>query len=59
MKFIKERLHEASTWRGIIAFLTGIGIVLNTEQAAAITAAGLSFMGIIGAFTKDKPEEKK
>ena len=59
MKFIKERLHEASTWRGIIAFVTGIGVVLGPEQSNAIIAGGLGFMGIIGAFTKDKPEVKE
>ena len=59
MDYIIERLKEASTWRGIIAFLTGIGVVISQELSEAIIAAGLSLMGLIGAFTKDKSEEKK
>ena len=54
MNYILERLGEASTWRGIFAFLTGVGIAISPDQAAAYTAAGLALIGVIGTFTKDK-----
>ena len=44
-----KRLSEPSTWRGILA-----GIAFSPEQAAAITAGGLAFIGLVGTFTKDK-----
>lgn len=53
MDWILERLNEASTWRGITALLTAAGIAITPEQAAAITAAGMAVIGLIGVFTKD------
>lgn len=49
-----ERLKEPSTWRGIFAALTGIGIAISPDQVAAFTAAGLAVIGVIGALSKDK-----
>ena len=54
MKYIMERLGEPSTWRGIFAFITGIGIAINPEQIAVYTACGLAVIGVIGTLTKDK-----
>lgn len=54
MNYIVERLKEPSTWRGIVAFLTGVGIYLSPEQQAAIITGGLAIMGILGAFFPDK-----
>lgn len=51
--YILARLHEASTWRGITAGLTAVGIVLSPEQRDAIIVAGLAIMGVIGAFVPD------
>lgn len=58
VNYFTERLAEPSTWRGILAFLTGCGIAFSPEQAAAITAGGLAMIGLVGAFTKDKKENK-
>lgn len=52
--YFADRLKEGSTWRGIVAGLTGAGVVLTPEQANAIVGFGLVLMGLIGAFTKDK-----
>jgi hypothetical protein len=54
VKFIVTRLGEPSTWRGIAALITAAGIALSPEQVAAVTAAGLAVVGIIGAFFPDK-----
>ena len=54
MNYILERLGEASTWRGIFAALTGVGIAISPDQAASFTALGLAVIGVIGVITKDK-----
>lgn len=51
--YLIARLHEASTWRGITAGLTAVGIVLSPEQRDAIIVAGLAVMGVLGAFFPD------
>ena len=55
MTYIYDRLKEASTWRGVMAFLTGIGVVLSPDQIEAIVAGGLSVIGLIGVFSNDGP----
>ena len=52
--YLKERLGEASTWRGIAALLTAVGVTLSPEQTNAIVSAGLALIGLLGVFTKDK-----
>jgi len=60
-KFLSGRLHEASTWRGLIIFLTAIGVSLSPDQAAYIISAGLGLAGFLGAVFPDmfkKPEDE-
>lgn len=58
MKKILEYLKQDSTWKGIVSILTAVGITLNPEQAAAITAAGIGIIGLIQVFiTEDAPKE--
>lgn len=54
MNYIMERLKEASTWRGIIAFLTGVGIAISPDLQEAIITFGLAGMGLVGVITADK-----
>ena len=54
--FLKDRLGEASTWRGLVALLTAAGVTLSPEQTNAIIGAGLALIGLIGVFTADKKE---
>jgi uncharacterized membrane protein len=53
--YLIERLKEASTWRGLTALLTAVGVTLSPEQTNAIVGAGLALIGLLGVFTKDKP----
>ena len=53
--WLLDRLSENSTWRGITLLLTAIGITLDPDQAAAITAAGLAIVGAINVLRKAKP----
>ena len=51
--YILARLGEASTYRGIFALLTALGLALKPEQAAAITSTGLALIGMVNVFKKD------
>ena len=53
-QYLLERGKESSTWRGLIAILTAIGVALTPEQSEAIVALGLAVIGAIGVFTADK-----
>ena len=57
VSFLLARLNEPSTWRGVLALLTSLGIALNPEQQAAIITAGLGLIGAVGVFTSD-PKKK-
>lgn len=52
--YLLERLKEPSTWRGLTALLTAVGVALSPEQINAIISAGLALIGVLGVFTKDK-----
>jgi hypothetical protein len=52
--YLLERLKEPSTWRGLTALLTAVGVALSPDQVNAIVSAGLALMGFLGVFTKDK-----
>lgn len=54
MKPSLERFKEASTWRGLVAVVTALGVTLNPEQVATIVSAGMGLAGLIGVFTTDK-----
>jgi len=58
-KWVLERLGEPSTWRGIIATVTAMGIAVDPDQAAAITATGLAVIGAINVFKKDEKNRPK
>lgn len=52
--FILDRLAESSTWRGIIMVATAIGLKLDPSQSDAVIATGLSLVGLINVFRKEK-----
>ena len=54
MHYILARLAEQSTWRGLILLLTGFGIELEPALQGHIIAGGLSIVGIINVFRKEK-----
>lgn len=53
MAYVRSRLNEASTWRGLTLLLTSLGVGLSPEQSDAIVAVGLALAGAIGAFVPD------
>lgn len=53
--YILDRLSENSTWRGLVLFCTGVGITVQPELAAKITAVGLGIVGVINILRKGAP----
>ena len=58
MNYILARLKEASTWRGVFALLTAVGIKLHPELQEAILATGLALIGLINVFRKESNDTK-
>lgn len=54
MKYLLDRLKERSTWVGLTAVLTAVGVALTPEQTEAVIALGLAVGGAVAVFTKDK-----
>jgi hypothetical protein len=54
MKYLTDRLSEMSTWRGLIALATALGIKLAPNQQEAIVSAGLALIGLINVFRVER-----
>lgn len=57
LDFILERGKEPSTWRGLVALATAVGISVSPELSEALIALGLALIGVLGVLTKDKTNE--
>jgi hypothetical protein len=53
MNYILEKLKEPSTWRGILAMITAVGVKLHPELQEAIISAGLALIGMVNIFRKE------
>ena len=53
MNYLLARLSELSTWRGLAALLTALGVKLHPEMQDSIIAAGLAVIGLINVFRKE------
>jgi pimeloyl-CoA synthetase len=54
LPYITDRLSETSTWRGALMLLTAVGLHIDPSQSDAIIATGLSLVGLINVFRKEK-----
>jgi hypothetical protein len=55
--YIVARSKEPSTWRGLVAVLTALGVALKPEDVEVIIAAGMGVGGFIGLLFADKPKD--
>lgn len=53
-QFILDRLKEPSTWRGLAAIATSMGIIITPFQLEVIMSAGMAVIGAIGVLSPDK-----
>lgn len=56
LRFVIARLKEASTYRGMMLILTGLGVALRPEVAEAIMACGVAVAGLAGVLLPDTAE---
>ena len=56
-KWIRARLSEPSTYRGLTWLLTAAGITINPPIAAAIAAVGMGVVGVIDALKADSKNQ--
>ena len=54
MSYILERLKEISTYQGIIAMLTALGIIISPELSEAIASAGVGIFTLVSVLMKEK-----
>ncbi len=54
--YLKDRLHERSTWLGIIAVLDVCGVLISPEMANQIIGAGVILAGGVVATTPDSKQ---
>lgn len=53
-KYLLERASERSTWLGVIAFASSVGVTVNPEIAGNVATIGVAAAGLVGALTKDR-----
>lgn len=59
-KYVKARLKEVSTWKGIISIAAGIGLINFTDaQADAVAAAMVAIYAAISMFLPDSVDAQK
>ncbi len=51
-KYMRERLKEPSTWRGLILLATACGAPIAPAMSEAIILLGLALAGGVGVVTK-------
>lgn len=51
--YILQRLGEPSTWAGIVAVITGLGMNVTPEKAEAIAMIGTTLSGILLMATRE------
>ena len=56
-KWLVARAKEPSTWAGIFAFLTAVGITVRPELKDALITLGIALAGVIGVATIDRKDE--
>ena len=49
-----QRASERSTWFGITAFLTGLGLNISADLSNVIISLGVGIGGLIAIITGDK-----
>lgn len=53
-KYLLQRAHEPSTWRGIILLVTALGVPIAPALSDAIVTVGLATAGLVGVLTADR-----
>lgn len=50
LAFLRHRLVERTTWMGLVALLSAVGVSISPEAAEAIAVAGVALAGAVFMF---------
>jgi hypothetical protein len=53
MNYLVARLKEKSTYSGILALLSAVGLAIDPEQFAAVAAAVMALVGVFEVFRRE------
>jgi hypothetical protein len=53
MDYLVSRLKEKSTYSGILALLSAVGLAIDPEQFSAIAAAVMALVGVFEVFRRE------
>jgi hypothetical protein len=53
MNYLVERLKEKSTYSGLLALLSALGLAMDPEQFSAIAAAVMALVGVYEVFRRE------
>ncbi len=53
MDYFLNRLKEPTTWQGIVAALSGVGMFLSPEFGEAIAVAGVALFTLVSVAMKE------
>lgn len=59
ISWLKQRLAEPSTYRGIIGFATALGITLNPEMIKEVIALSVAVLSFVEFVRKEKDKTEK
>jgi len=59
MSKIFDYFRYPSTYQGLVAILTALGVAISPEQSEAIGLAGVAIFGAIMTFFSDSDVDKK
>ncbi len=54
MDYLLNRLKEATTWQGLIAIITGLGVSLSPDMSAAVVTVGVALFGLVSVILKER-----
>jgi hypothetical protein len=54
MDYLVSRLKEKSTYSGLLALLSAVGLAIDPEQFSAIAAAVMALVGVFEVFRREK-----
>ena len=58
ISWLKQRLSEPSTYRGIIGMIAALGITINPELIKEVIALSVAVLSFVEFIRKEKPAQE-
>ena len=53
LNWLVDRIKEKTTWYGIVALVSAVGVTISPDLKEAIATAGIAIAGVIAAITAE------